>query len=175
MPQNGRAPPLQQPVSQTHCLCWCTGTGRLQQSWIDRADAVFAQCLGHPGVMAFMMDQWAELLEQPTGPAAADCTNAPGRMPLPMLEWLYEKTNVSAAARPFLGCVQLTCHKGAGSILGLEARRGNCVTSTASLHPRSFPQSMHLLNGCACPVVCILCLCMLLYTAAGPHEQCISG
>jgi hypothetical protein len=60
---------------------------------------MFAQCQGHPGVLAFMMDQWAELLEQ-QGPAAAAAEGQQqpelaAATPKPMLEWLSEKVQVS--------------------------------------------------------------------------------
>jgi hypothetical protein len=63
---------------------------------------MFAQCQAHPGVLAFMMDQWAELLEQ-QGPVAAAAGPAEGQQqqqqegaatPKPMLEWMSEKVQV---------------------------------------------------------------------------------
>jgi hypothetical protein len=66
---------------------------------------MFAQCQAHPGVLAFMMDQWAELLEQ-QGPAAAAAAagqsegqqqqQAGAATPKPMLDWLSEKVQVSS-------------------------------------------------------------------------------
>lgn len=69
---------------------------------------MFAQCQAHPGVLAFMMDQWAELLEQ-QGPAAAAAAAAEGQQqaeqaaavtPKPMLEWLSEKLQVGSMLAP---------------------------------------------------------------------------
>ncbi|KAF6266710.1 Fanconi anaemia protein FancD2 nuclease-domain-containing protein [Scenedesmus sp. NREL 46B-D3] len=69
---------------------------RHKEAWMGRADNMFAQCQAHPGVLAFMMDQWAELLEQ-QGPAAAVAADGQqpqegaAATPKPMLEWLSEK------------------------------------------------------------------------------------
>jgi hypothetical protein len=85
----------------TRCLC---SAERHKEAWIGRAENMFAQCQAHPGVLAFMMDQWAELLEQ-QGPAAAAAAEgqqqpelAAAATPKPMLEWLSEKVQVSTHA-----------------------------------------------------------------------------
>eukprot|EP00775_Hariotina_reticulata_P013726 gene13726-13848_t len=61
----------------------------LLDSWVTRADAMFAQCTSHPGVLAFMMDHWADMLEQT--PAASSGAGVGGAMPVAMLEWLENK------------------------------------------------------------------------------------
>lgn len=46
----------------------------LKEGWFSRADSLFAQCLPHPGVLAFLLDQLSELLElqaQQSGDKAA--------------------------------------------------------------------------------------------------------
>jgi hypothetical protein len=81
-----------------------------KEAWIGRAENMFAQCQAHPGVLAFMMDQWAELLEQQgQAAAAAGAAGQPAGQqqqqqegaatPKPMLEWLSEKVQVSSVHR----------------------------------------------------------------------------
>ncbi|WIA09029.1 hypothetical protein OEZ85_008443 [Tetradesmus obliquus] len=92
---------LGQAAAEHELLADADGTAaeRHKEAWIGRAENMFAQCQAHPGVLAFMMDQWAELLEQ-QGPAAAAAAAAEGQQqaeqaaavtPKPMLEWLSEK------------------------------------------------------------------------------------
>lgn len=77
-----------------------------RDSWISRAESVFNQCMSHPGVFAFLLDQWSLLLEAqhraPTAAAAAATGGGGGgeaavaaHIPDPMLDWMHEKVNVS--------------------------------------------------------------------------------
>jgi hypothetical protein len=96
---------------QHWCLC---SAEQHKEAWIGRAENMFAQCQAHPGVLAFMMDQWAELLEQ-QGQAAAAATATAGQpegqqqqqqgaaTPKPMLDWLSEKVQVSSVHRGTVG------------------------------------------------------------------------
>jgi hypothetical protein len=70
--------------------------GSMLDNWVSRADAMFAQCTSHPGVLAFMMDHWADMLEQP--PAASTEAGVGGTMPVAMLEWLVNKVQVRPAS-----------------------------------------------------------------------------
>jgi hypothetical protein len=80
----------------------------VRDSWISRAESVFNQCISHPGVFAFLLDQWSHMLEahQQHSPAAAAGAaaqaggdaggpSAPVLIPAPMLDWMHEKVNVS--------------------------------------------------------------------------------
>lgn len=71
-----------------------------KEAWISRAESMVAQCLGHPGVLAFMMDQWAEMLEQQCAEAAQEqAAGGPASITKlttskPLLNWLADKVQV---------------------------------------------------------------------------------
>ena len=77
------------------CTCVCSAAGHLLEDWMSRANAVFVQCQSHPGVLAFVLDQWSELLESGGGIQAGVQLH----MPKPVLDWLSDKTNVRAQPR----------------------------------------------------------------------------
>lgn len=81
------------------------GAEAVKDSWISRAESVFSHCMSHPGVFAFLLDQWSQLLEaqqqqqaQPAAAAAGGSAGGPAvqpHVPAPMLDWMHEKVNVS--------------------------------------------------------------------------------
>lgn len=88
----------------------------VRDSWIGRAESVFNQCISHPGVFAFLLDQWSLLLEAQqapatppaatAGPVGASGLHAVPHIPAPMLDWMHEKVNVSDNSRNLLEQVQ---------------------------------------------------------------------
>lgn len=86
----------------------------MRDSWISRAESVFNQCMSHPGVFAFLLDQLSLMLEaqhqqqapksaaagEQGGAGDAGATVPRAQIPAPMLDWMHEKVNVSSRSTP---------------------------------------------------------------------------
>jgi hypothetical protein len=112
--------------------------------WVARAAELFSQCMSQPGALAFLMDQWAGLLEaqaasrgvQGAPTASMGRAGAAGAAPMPlvcthMLEWLADKVNVSAILQGLL--LRTACWRVlSGACLRVHVRVCRCLCRTCS-------------------------------------------
>jgi hypothetical protein len=92
------APPVYSTLNPKPCFHpVLPSAAELRESWVARAEAVFAQCQGHPGALAFLLDTWSEMLEAGAEAEAATATASAAscrlgvQLPRPLLEWLQDK------------------------------------------------------------------------------------